>query len=71
MTGNRFSDSEIPGSKPVIGSSGLIADYHVLRRHLTPRHSPYALRSLTIKLLAFEHSRPIVFGKRSISRDAY
>ena len=48
MTRARFPDSEISGSKPVIGSPKLIADYHVLHRHLTPRHPPYALRNLTI-----------------------
>jgi hypothetical protein len=42
--------SEIPGSKPVCGSPELIAAYHVLHRHLAPRHSPYALSSLTIKM---------------------
>ena len=39
--------SEIPGSQPVCGSPRLIAAYHVLHRLLTPRHPPYALRSLT------------------------
>ncbi len=42
--------SEIPGSKPVCGSPELFAAYHVLRRHLAPRHSPYALSSLTIDM---------------------
>ena len=42
--------SEIPGSKPVCGSPELFAAYHVLHRHLAPRHSPYALSSLTINL---------------------
>jgi hypothetical protein len=42
--------SEIPGSKPVCGSPELIAAYHVLHRHLAPRHSPYALSSLTIDM---------------------
>ena len=42
--------SEIPGSKPVCGSPELIAAYHVLHRHLAPRHSPYALSSLTINI---------------------
>jgi hypothetical protein len=41
--------SEIPGSKPVCGSPRLIAACHVLRRLLAPRHSPYALSSLTIR----------------------
>jgi hypothetical protein len=39
--------SEIPGSKPVCGSPGLIAAYHVLHRRPAPRHPPYALSSLT------------------------
>ncbi len=45
-----FPHSEIPGSKPVCGSPGLIAAYHVLLRLLLPRHPPCALSSLTIKL---------------------
>ncbi len=44
-----FPHSEIPGSKPVCGSPGLIAACHVLHRLLAPRHSPYALSSLTIR----------------------
>ena len=46
-----FPHSEIPGSKPICGSPGLIAAYRVLRRLLVPRHSPYTLSSLTIKKL--------------------
>src|SRR5580700_6296142 len=45
-----FPHSEIPGSKPVCGSPKLIAAYRVLHRLLAPRHPPYALSSLTIKL---------------------
>ena len=45
-----FPHSEIPGSKPACGSPGLIAASHVLHRLLAPRHPPYALSSLTIKL---------------------
>ena len=41
--------SEISGSKPVCGSPELFAAYHVLHRLLAPRHSPYALSSLTIR----------------------
>ena len=41
--------SEILGSKPVCGSPKLFAAYHVLHRLLAPRHSPYALSSLTIR----------------------
>ena len=49
MNASGLPHSEIPGSKPVCGSPELIAAYHVLLRHLSPRHSPYALSSLTIK----------------------
>jgi hypothetical protein len=45
-----FPHSEIPGSKPACGSPRLIAACHVLHRLLAPRHPPYALCSLTIKL---------------------
>ena len=45
-----FPHSEIPGSKPACGYPGLIAACHVLHRLLAPRHPPYALSSLTIKL---------------------
>jgi hypothetical protein len=45
-----FPHSDIPGSKPVCGFPRLIAAYHVLHRLLAPRHPPYALSSLTIKL---------------------
>src|SRR4029078_6784948 len=45
-----FPHSDIPGSKPVCGSPKLFAAYHVLHRHLSPRHSPYALSSLTIDM---------------------
>ena len=44
-----FPHSDIPGSKLVCSSPGLIAAYRVLRRLLAPRHSPYALSSLTIR----------------------
>ena len=50
MTLAGLPHSEIPGSKPVCGSPELIAAYHVLLRHLSPRHSPYALSSLTIDM---------------------
>ena len=44
-----FPHSDIPGSKLVCSSPGLIAAYRVLHRLLAPRHSPYALSSLTIR----------------------
>src|SRR6266567_6707356 len=50
VTRDRLSHSEIPGSKPVCGSPGLIATCYVLHRLLAPRHSPNALSSLITKL---------------------
>ena len=47
MTRSGFPHSDIPGSTPACGSPGLIAACHVLHRLLVPRHSPYALSSLT------------------------
>src|SRR4029453_4608141 len=44
-----FPHSEIPGSKLICSSPGLIAAYRVLHRLLVPRHSPYTLSSLNIK----------------------
>ena len=38
-----FPHSEIPGSKPIRSSPGLIATYYVLLRLLMPRHPPNAL----------------------------
>jgi hypothetical protein len=40
--------SEIHGSKPVLGSPWLIAEYHVLHRLLLPRHPPNALIALDL-----------------------
>ena len=40
--------SEIHGSKPVLGSPWLIAEYHVLHRLLLPRHPPNALLALDL-----------------------
>ena len=54
-----FPHSDILGSKPVCGSPGLFAAYHVLLRLLAPRHPPYALSSLTIKL-----TRHVAFAAR-------
>ena len=47
MSQSGFPHSDIPGSKPACGSPRLIAACHVLHRLLAPRHSPYALSSLT------------------------
>ena len=46
-----FPHSEIHGSMAAFASPWLIVDRYVLRRLLVPRHSPYALFSLTISFL--------------------
>ena len=43
-----FPHSDISGSKLVVNSPELFADYYVLHRLLLPRHPPYALINLTI-----------------------
>jgi hypothetical protein len=48
MTHRGFPHSDIPGSTLVCSFPRLIAAYRVLHRLLAPRHSPYALSSLTI-----------------------
>ena len=60
ITRGGLPHSEISGSKPVCGSPELFAAYHVLHRLLAPRHSPYALSSLTIRTheLTSPRSRP-------------
>ena len=63
-----FPHSDIPGSRPVCGFPRLIAAYHVLHRLLAPRHPPYALSSLTIKLtehVAFAAACPATGFKRT------
>ena len=47
ITHRGFPHSDIPGSKLVCSSPGRIAADRVLHRLLAPRHSPYALSSLT------------------------
>ena len=49
MTRGGLPHSDIPGSKLICSSPGLIAACHVLHRLLAPRHSPYTLSSLTIR----------------------
>jgi hypothetical protein len=48
ITHRGFPHSDTPGSKLVCSSPRLIAADRVLHRLLAPRHSPYALSSLTI-----------------------
>src|SRR5262249_41771223 len=52
-----FPHSDIPGSKLICSSPGLIAAYRVLHRLLVPRHSPYTLSSLTIRNSTYMRSR--------------
>ena len=47
VSSSRFPHSEISGSMGICPSPKLFAAYHVLHRLLVPRHSPYALSSLT------------------------
>ena len=54
-----FPHSEIPGSKPACGSPRLFAACHVLHRLLAPRHPPYALSSLIIKLTQYVVSQGV------------
>src|SRR5687767_13055901 len=63
MTRKGFPHSEIPGSKLVCSSPRLIAAYRVLRRLLAPRHSPYALSSLTTSVLVSSAGTPPARGR--------
>ena len=66
--------SEIRGSKPILGSPRLIAEYHVLHRLLLPRHPPNALLALDLiqKKTGFFYGRPYLAerhrSKASLSR---
>ena len=51
ITRRGLPHSDIPGSKLVCSSPRLFAAYCVLHRLLAPRHSPYALSSLTIGII--------------------
>ena len=64
-----FPHSEIPGSMPACGSPGLIAASHVLLRLLAPRHPPYALSSLTIKLTRHVATALLPFSRRVFCAD--
>ena len=47
----RFPHSDISGSMDICSSPKLFAAYHVFHRLLVPRHPPYALSSITNKLI--------------------
>src|SRR3954464_4748859 len=63
-----FPHSDIPGSKPICGSPGLIAAYRVLHRLLMPRHSPYTLSSLTIRNSNWRLRRLAASSKKTAER---
>ena len=63
ITRTGFPHSEIPGSKVVCTSPGLIAAYYVLHRLLVPRHPPYALTNLTNK---DAHPLPVQLSKSNL-----
>ena len=61
ITTGGFPHSEICGSRRIIGSPQLIADYCVLLRLLVPRHPSFALSSFTYTLTGTsceKHSTP-------------
>ncbi len=58
MTQGGLPHSEIAGSKLVCSSPTLIAGYRVLHRLLAPRHSPYALSSLTYETASTDAQSP-------------
>ena len=70
ITRRGLPHSDIPGSKVVCTSPGLFAAYCVLHRLLAPRHSPYALSSLTIGIIdnfqsELNRSRDAIANRRS------
>ena len=66
-----FPHSEIPGSKLILSSPGLIAEYHVLHRLLLPRHPPNALLALDLiqEKTGFSRSK-LVHSHRFLVREA-
>ena len=66
--------SEIPGSKLILSSPGLIAEYHVLHRLLLPRHPPNALFALDLiqKKSDLFCATPLLYlAKGGINQNAY
>ena len=61
-----FPHSEIHGSQAAFALPWLIVDRYVLRRLLVPRHSPYALSSLTILLRTILCSNHLVLYHNTI-----
>ena len=71
MTRDGFPHSEIPGSKPACGSPRLIAACHVLHRPPAPRHPPYALSSLTTKVVILTLSIEMLVTDDQFSKSSF
>ena len=73
FSSSEFPHSDIYDSLDICSSSQLFAAYHVLLRLLVPRHSPYALCSLTFNLLASSKLRIAVssFDKNLLDVQTY
>ncbi len=64
ITRRGFPHSDIPGSQLICSSPRLIAAYRVLHRLPAPRHSPYALSSLSIGIVAELTQTTVCIRKR-------
>ena len=67
FSSSEFPHSDIYGSLDICSSSQLFAAYHVLLRLLVPRHSPYALCSLTYFIFGFIVNKFSMFNIVSLS----
>ena len=69
MKGGGFPHSEIPGSKPVDGSPGLVAVCRVLHRLMMPRHPSCARIRLARYFLASRYVAILFKIKLSVFKD--
>ena len=67
FSSSEFPHSDIYESMDICSSSQLFAAYHVLLRLLVPRHSPYALCSLTLFSFGFIVNKFSMFNIASLS----
>ena len=67
FSSSEFPHSDIYESMDICSSSQLFAAYHVLLRLLVPRHSPYALCSLTLFYFGFIVNKFSMFNIASLS----
>ena len=69
LHGAGLPHSEIPGSRDICSSPGLIAACHVLRRLPKPRHPPSALLSLFLQFLQLHQQHAAPYGTaRAVAR---